>query len=161
MTKNDIEFKSNNSPSPFQEWLNAHMQCLESLKYLKPDDFVKNPEKLIEKQLSCILSNSVALQEYLKKSWSIMGKIFTQTSPSTKCSIDNNISAQNFSPFIPDDMLGRISNSIFTPTYMGLNPFDLAKSFATDLTSDLVSKNSKISGISRSKAGRSKKNAKI
>lgn len=124
--------------SPLQEWMNIYMQFIENISYLKAEDYRKSPEKFIELQLKLAAENTAKFQDYLRQSWSLFEKMITQSNPQAVNFLNKIPETPTFD--VSDNLMGRISNSIFTPTYWSLNPFEMVKIFASDMTSDLTSK---------------------
>ncbi|CDZ79002.1 hypothetical protein BN59_03317 [Legionella massiliensis] len=152
------EERGKSAYSALQEWMNMHMKFIENLHYLKAEDFRKTPEKLLELQLKLVAENTAKFQDYLQQSWSLYEKVVTQTNPLMASMLNKIPEASTLN--VADSLMGSISNSVFTPTWWGLNPFELAKVFASDMTSDMTSKYPKAQSSTsdnKSKRGTSKR----
>lgn len=61
---------------PFQQLAELNVRTLQSLTYIKPDEFanVKKPEELLEKQIELAVANGHKALDYMQKSFQILEK---------------------------------------------------------------------------------------
>ncbi len=59
---------------PFQAIAELNIKTLQSLHYLKPEELahIKNPEELVEKQISLAVENGHKALDYMQKSFTIL-----------------------------------------------------------------------------------------
>jgi hypothetical protein len=74
----------------FQALTVLNIKTLESFTYLKPENLanLKNPEELLEKQMSIVFDNGHKTLDYIQKSFQIMEKAFLSLGDDAKNKTD-------------------------------------------------------------------------
>jgi len=75
---------------PFQAIAELNVKTLQSLNYLKPEEFtnIKKPEELLEKQIALAVSNGHKALDYMQQSFQIIEKALLSLAQSAKVSAD-------------------------------------------------------------------------
>jgi hypothetical protein len=78
---------------PLQQIAELNVKTLQSLSYIKPDEFinVRKPEELFEKQIGLAVANGHKALDYLQKSFQIMEKAMLSFVQDTKSELKKTV----------------------------------------------------------------------
>lgn len=78
---------------PLQSMAELNVRTLQSLSYLRPDEFasIKNPQELMEKQIKLTVDNGHKALDYMQKSFEIVEKAMMSLVQESKTSKNNPV----------------------------------------------------------------------